>query len=194
MKKLITIVSPVFNECENVDELISRVRDVMKITPYEYEHLFIDNCSTDGTVRKLKLAALQDSRIKIIVNARNFGYIRSSYHALLQARGDAIVLIASDLQDPPEMILDFINHWEKGYKIVMAVKPESEESKFIFYLRKLYYQAISRISEVSLIQNATGSGLFDKDVIAVMKTINDPYPYFRGLLSLVSQRFTMKAR
>lgn len=182
MKKIITIVNPVFNEAENIDELIERVRVVMQSVSYKYEHMFIDNFSTDDTVSKLKDIAATDKRVKIIVNARNFGYIRSSYHALLQATGDAVILIASDLQDPPEMIREFIEKWEDGFKIVMAVKPASQESKFIFFLRQLYYKFVSKISEVTLVQNATGSGLFDKDVIQVLKKINDPYPYFRGLL------------
>jgi glycosyltransferase involved in cell wall biosynthesis len=182
MKKLISIINPVYNESENIDELIQRVSSVMQETNYEYEHLFIDNCSTDETLRKLKEIAKKNKKIKIIANTRNFGYIRSSFHALLQAKGDGVVLIASDLQDPPEMILEFIAQWESGFKIVMAVKPVSEESKFIFYLRRMFYKSISKISEVNLIQNATGSGLFDSGVIEILRKINDPYPYFRGLL------------
>lgn len=182
MKKTVSIVNPVFNESENIDELIDRVRGVMKNLSYEYEHIFIDNFSTDNTVEKLKDIAAKDRHIKIIINARNFGYIRSSYHALLQAIGDAVVLIASDLQDPPEMIGEFIEKWESGYKIVMAVKPASQESKLMFFIRKLYYKAITKISDVTLVQNATGSGLFDRNVIQALKKINDPYPYFRGLL------------
>jgi glycosyltransferase involved in cell wall biosynthesis len=150
--------------------------------PYDYEHICIDNCSTDGTVKKIKDAAAIDKRLKLIVNARNFGHIRSPYYGILQSKGDACVLITSDLQDPPEMIAEFILKWEQGNKIVLAVKSDSDESSIMFFLRRAYYRVISRISEVPLIQNATGAGLFDRAVIDILRTIQDPYPYFRGLL------------
>lgn len=182
MNKIISIVTPVYNESDNVVELHKRVAEVMKSLPYDYEHLCIDNCSTDNTVDILKSIASEDPRLKVIVNTRNFGYIRSSFHALLQASGDAVVLIASDLQDPPEMIRDFVAQWEAGFKTVMAVKPESEESRLMSRVRRLYYNLVSRISEVPLMKNATGSGLFDRAVIEVLRSLNDPYPYFRGLV------------
>lgn len=181
-KKLISIVTPCFNEEDNIDELCQRITNAMELLPYDYEHIFIDNCSTDQTVPKIKEKAGKDKRIKLIVNARNFGHIRSPHHAILQSRGDACILIASDLQDPPEMIAEFIHKWEEGYKVVMAVKPESEEHSLMFFIRKAYYRFISRISEVPLIQNATGAGLFDRVVVDILRQINDPYPYFRGLL------------
>jgi polyisoprenyl-phosphate glycosyltransferase len=180
--KLISIVTPCYNEEDNIDELCLRIAKVMDTFPYDYEHIFIDNCSTDLTVAKIKEHAARDMRIKLIVNARNFGHIRSPHHAILQTSGDACILIASDLQDPPEMIAEFIDKWEQGYKIVLAVKPESEESSFMFLFRKAYYRFITRISEVPLIQNATGAGLFDQTVVDILRKINDPYPYFRGLL------------
>lgn len=181
-KKLISIVTPCYNEEENIEELYQRVAAVMAEQPYDYEHICIDNCSTDGTVKKIKEIAARDSRLKLIINARNFGHIRSPYYGILQSNGDACVLIASDLQDPPEMIADFIKKWEQGYKTVLAVKPESDESSIMFALRKAYYRLITRISEVSLVQNATGAGLFDRAVIDILRSIQDPYPYFRGLL------------
>lgn len=181
-KKLISIVTPCFNEAENVEELYRRVAEVMGGLVYDYEHIYIDNCSTDGTVEKLKGIAATDKRVKLIINARNFGHIRSPYHALLQSSGDACVLIASDLQDPPEMLPKFLEHWESGFKIVLAVKPESEESRLMFLARKAYYHFVSKISEVPLVKNATGAGLFDKTVISILKKLDDPYPYFRGLL------------
>lgn len=182
MNKLISIVTPCYNEGENIEELCQRVSAVMEKLPYEYEHICIDNCSQDDTVAKLRKISSADKRVKIIVNARNFGHIRSPFHALLQAKGDAAILIASDLQDPPEMIPEFIEKWEKGFKTVLAVKPESEESPGMFFVRKLYYNTISKISEVPQVKNATGAGLFDRVVLDVLKTLNDPYPYFRGLL------------
>ena len=183
MVKLISIVTPCYNEEENIDELYLRIVNVMAKLPYDYEHICIDNCSTDGTVKKLKEIAKRDKRVKLIINARNFGHIRSPYYALLQSSGDVCVLIASDLQDPPEMIIDFVKKWEDGFKIVLAVKPESEESSLMFFARKSYYRLIARISEVPLVNNATGAGLFDRAVIEILRKLNDPYPYFRGLLS-----------
>lgn len=182
MSKLISIVTPCYNESQNIEELHERIAAVMQKLPYEYEHICIDNSSNDNTVAKLRKIAEKDKRVKVIINARNFGHIRSPYYALLQARGDAAVLIASDLQDPPEMIPDFISKWEEGFKTVLAVKPESEESKVMFFVRKCYYNIITKISEVPLVKNATGAGLFDRAVLDILKKIDDPYPYFRGLL------------
>ncbi len=181
-KKLISIVTPCYNEEDNIEELYQRIAAVMAAQPYDYEHICIDNCSTDGTVKKIKEIASRDIRLKLIVNARNFGHIRSPYYGLLQANGDACVLIASDLQDPPEIIAEFITKWEQGYKAVLAVKPESDELSIMFGLRKIYYRLITRISEVPLVQNATGAGLFDRTVIEILRGIQDSYPYFRGLL------------
>ena len=181
-RKLISIVTPCYNEEDNIVELHQRVAAVMAVQPYDYEHICIDNCSTDETVKRIKNIAAYDKHLKLIVNARNFGWIRSPYYGILQSKGDACVLISSDLQDPPEMIAEFIKQWEHGYKTVMAVKQESEERSIMFGLRKLYYRFITRISEVPLIQNATGSGLFDRAVIDILRKIHDPYPYFRGLL------------
>ena len=182
MVKRISIVTPCYNEEGNVEELAARIAAVMATVPYEYEHIFIDNHSNDGTIEKIKTLIVADKRIKLIINARNFGHIRSPYHAMLESSGDACVLIASDLQDPPEMILEFIKKWEEGFKSIMAVKPASEEHKIMFFLRTLYYRFIARISEVQLVQNATGAGLFDRCVIDVLRKIQDPYPYFRGLI------------
>ena len=181
-RKLISIVTPCFNEEENILELCQRISTVMNALPYDYEHICIDNASTDGTIMIIKTIAAQDKRVKLIVNARNFGHIKSPYYGILQSRGDACVLIASDLQDPPEMIVEFIKKWEEGFKTVLAIKPESEESSIIFLLRKTYYRFIARISDVPLVINATGAGLFDRVVVDILRNIHDPYPYFRGLL------------
>ncbi|NCP72644.1 glycosyltransferase family 2 protein [Shewanella vesiculosa] len=181
-RKLISIVTACYNEEENIEELYQRIAAVMAEQPYDYEHICIDNSSTDGTVRKIKEIAANDKRLKLIVNARNFGHLRSPYYGLLQARGDACVVIASDLQDPPEMIPEFINKWEQGYKTVLAVKPESDESSIMFWVRGIYYRLITRISEVPLVPNATGVGLFDRAVVDILRSIQDPYPYLRGLL------------
>ena len=182
MSKRISIVTPLFNEEENVEDLCNRIAAVMQALPYEYEHLCIDNCSGDRTVALLRDRAARDPHLKVIVNARNFGHIRSPYHALLQAEGDAAVIIAGDLQDPPELIPEFIQKWEEGYKSVMAVKPDSDETSVMSVVRKLYYRVVNRISDVPLINNATGAGLYDRVVLDVLRKINDPYPYARGLV------------
>ena len=181
--KLISVITPCFNEEENVKELYEQVKAVFIDLPqYEYEHIFIDNASKDQTVTILKEIAQKDRRVKIIVNTRNFGHIRSPFHALMQAKGDAVISIVADLQDPPVMIREFIKKWEEGYKIVIGVKTQSEEAKIFFAIRKAYYNLVGRLSEVELIKNFTGFGLYDQKVIETLRSIEDPYPYFRGLI------------
>ncbi len=180
----ITVLTPCFNEELNVEEVYLQTKAIFTtIEGVDYEHLFIDNCSTDRTAEILRKLAFTDSKVKVILNARNFGHIRSPYYALLQARGDAVITLVADLQDPPELIRQFVAHWQAGSKVVVGVKPSSEESLLMFFVRRLYYRAISRISDVELIQNFTGFGLYDRQVIEVLRKIDDPYPYFRGLIS-----------
>lgn len=182
--KLISIVTPCYNEEENVGELHEQVKAVLTQLPqYRYEHIFIDNASTDNTVSVLKEMAEKDKTVKIIINSRNFGHIRSPYHALLQAQGDAVISIVADLQDPPELIKRFIQQWEAGSKIVIGVKPQSHESRLMFAIRRLGYYWIGRIAEVKLIRNFTGFGLYDKSVIKILHQYDDPYPYFRGMIA-----------
>lgn len=182
--KLISVVTPCYNEEANVDEVYRQVKEVFNdLKQYKYEHIFIDNASKDKTVEKLKEIAKKDKAVKIIVNARNFGHIRSPYYAILQAEGDAVISIVSDLQDPPAMIKDFLAKWEEGFKIVIGVKQKSEENPIIFMLRKLYYSLIKRISETDHIKNFTGFGLYDKMFVDVLRKLKEPYPYFRGLVA-----------
>jgi polyisoprenyl-phosphate glycosyltransferase len=181
--KMISVVTPCYNEEENVEEIYQEVKNVFsQLGAYAYEHIFIDNASKDRTVTILKSIAKKDRNVKIIVNTRNFGHIRSPYYGLLQANGDAAILIVSDLQDPPQMIADFIRKWEEGYKIVIGVKANSQESPLFFAMRKLYYDIIRKLSEIELVKNFTGFGLYDREVIAALKKVDDPYPYFRGLI------------
>lgn len=183
-KKLISIMTPCFNEEGNVEALYRAVKEVMDRFPqYRYEHIFIDNASKDRTVEILKKLHHEDANVKIIVNTRNFGHIRSPHHAILQCKGEAVILMVADLQDPPSMIEDFIKKWEEGYKVVLGVKTESDESSLMFHIRKLYYDFINRVSNTPLVKNNTGFGLYDKAVIEVVRKIDDPYPYFRGLIS-----------
>lgn len=181
-KEYISIITPCYNEQDNVDELYQRIYSVMKMLPYNYEHIFIDNSSTDDTVNKIKSIAKYDKNVKLIVNARNFGHTKSPFYGVLQSSGDACIVIASDLQDPPEMIPEFIGKWKEGYKTVLAVKPESDESPLMFFVRKIFYKLISKISDIPLVENATGAGLFDKDVVNILRKIEDANPYFRGLV------------
>lgn len=183
MKKLISIVTPTFNEIENIEELVSRINIVIDTNPqYDFEIIVIDNCSTDGTQEKLRHLAKKDSKLRVIFNVRNFGHIRSPYYGILQSTGAATVYLASDLQDPPEVIGEFLRGWEEGYKLVMAVKPESRGNPITHFLRKVYYRILDRISDVSMVRDATGFGLYDKVVLDRLRTIQDPYPYLRGLI------------
>ena len=183
-KKMISIISPCYNEVENIEEIYQRVKAVMSQYPqYEFEYLFIDNASTDGTDLKLKMLADLDKRVKVIINTRNFGHIRSPYWGLIQTSGDASIYLASDLQDPPELISTFIDAWEEGYKVVLAIKPYSKGNRLLHQLRKSYYSMLDGISDVTQIKDATGFGLYDRTVLNEIRSINDPYPYFRGLIA-----------
>ncbi|ADV47281.1 glycosyl transferase family 2 [Nitratifractor salsuginis DSM 16511] len=190
MKK-ISIVTACYNEEENVAILIERVRRVFEQFPqYSFEHIFIDNASEDRTVAILKEIAEKDKRIKIIVNSRNFGHIRSPMHALQLADGDAVISIVADLQDPPEMIADFIRKWEAGSDIVLAIKRDSAENKWMFQVRELYYNLLYRLSEVPVYKNFTGFGLYDRKVMDAIRQMNDPYPFFRGMIAEVGYTVT----
>lgn len=183
VRKRITVVMPCFNEEGNVREAYEQVKAVFAAQPaYEYEHLFIDNASTDGTVAILRELAAADPRVQVIVNARNFGHIRSPFYGLLQGHGDAVIILASDLQDPPSLIPDFLARWEGGSKICIGVKESSEETFVMFMLRTIYYRLVGRLSDVPLVQHMTGFGLYDQRVIEILRSMNDPYPYFRGLI------------
>ena len=182
--KTISIVTPCYNEQDNVEELYRQVREVMaEVGRYRYEHIFIDNCSTDQTVPILRRLAAADPNVKVIANARNFGHIRSPMHALLQARGDAVLLIVADLQDPPKMIAGFLAEWEAGYYMVLGIKRTSEENSLVFFARKQYYRLAERLSSIETFQNFTGFGLYDRKVIEYVRSFGDPYPYFRGMLA-----------
>jgi glycosyltransferase involved in cell wall biosynthesis len=181
----ISIVTPCFNEEENVTALYDEVKTVIEsLGPnYHYEHIFIDNASTDKTVVLLKRIAAEDKRVKIIVNARNFGVYRSPLHALYQASGQVIIPMSADLQDPPELIPEFVQHWEQGYKIVAAVKKGSQEFFLMALTRKAYYRILCYLSETEPIKDFTGFGLYDKCVIDLLRSTGDHYPYVRGLIS-----------
>ena len=182
--KLISIVSPCYNEVECIEDFYCQVSSVIASLPgYDYEHIFIDNNSTDGTIPALRRLAGQDKKVKVIINARNFGQVRSPFHGLLQAKGDAVIGMCSDLQDPPEMIRAFVKKWEEGYKIVIGTKTKSKENPLVFGVRKMFYNLVKLLSETEQIKNFTGFGLYDRTVIDLIRQFDDPYPYFRGLIT-----------
>ena len=181
---LISITTSCLNEEENVEALRNQVDAVFQDLPqYTYELIFIDNHSSDGTVTKVKAMAARDRRVKLIVNARNFGHIRSPFHAFLLAKGAAVVIMASDLQDPPEVIRTLLARWEEGHRIVVAVKNQSLESPAMWFIRRFYYWLLYKIAEIRVIQNFTGFGLYDRKVVEIIRAMDDPYPYFRGIIS-----------
>lgn len=186
--KLISVVTPCYNEEGNAAEVYRQVKEVFqRLKGYRYEHIFIDNASKDRTAAILKDLAKQDKNVKIILNAKNFGHIRSPYYGMLQAHGDAVIALVSDLQDPPSMIEDFVRKWEEGYKIVIGIKKKSRENPLMFLVRSFYYNLIDRIAETEHIKNFMGFGLYDKSFIDVLRKLDEPYPYFRGLVAELGQ-------
>ena len=179
----ISIITPTYNEVENIEKLYLEIKNQFVKISCDYEHIIIDNYSNDGTIDKIKKLASTDKNLKIIINSKNYGHIRSPFYGLLQSSGDASILMASDFQDPVELIPKYIEKWKKGCKIVLGEKNTSEESNIKFSLRKLFYNFLNKISDFELTKNTTGSGIFDKSVIEKLKKINDPYPYFRGLIA-----------
>ena len=183
--KLISIVTACFNEEGNIELLSKKIEDLFQnpLKNYDYEHIFIDNNSSDNTIPILRKLAEKNKKIKVILNARNFGHIRSPYHGIFQSTGDATVLLVADLQDPPSLIESFIKEWELGFKIVVGVKTKSEENFIMFAIRNFYYRLIEKYSDTEQIKNFTGFGLYDRSFIDCIKTLNDPYPYLRGLIT-----------
>jgi len=184
IKRTITILTPCRNEVDNVEEVAEAIINTgKKMSDIKINHLFIDNASTDGTIQKLRTLCSQYEHVQVILNNRNYGHIRSPMHGLFQSKGDAVVIMASDFQDPPELIIEFVNKWKQGYKTVIGVKEGSHESVFLYMIRSFYYRLINRLSDTPLIKNFTGYGLYDREVIEILRSLNDPYPYFRGLIS-----------
>lgn len=186
LKKTISVFTPCYNEEENVENLVKAVVDIFeKLPQYNYEHIFIDNSSKDNTVSILRRITETDKHVRVIVNARNFGHIRSPFHGLMQCKGDAAICMVADFQDPPEMITQFLQKWEEGYKIVIAIKTKSKENPLMFAVRKFFYKMLSKISDSGEqpVQNFTGFGLYDQKFLSVVRTLDDPYPYFRGMIT-----------
>lgn len=184
MKK-ISIVVPCFNEEENVVPMADAIREEFKknLSLYEYEIIFIDNDSKDNTRELIRKLCNSDKGIKGIFNAKNFGQFNSPYYGMLQSTGDATVLMAADFQDPVEMIPKYVAAWEEGYKIAIGIKKSSQENKIMYHLRSLYYKTIKKLSEVEQIEHFTGFGLYDKAFINVMRNLDDPVPFLRGIVA-----------
>ena len=189
-RKLISIVTPCFNEDENVVEVYLQVKKIIEnqLSEYIYEHIFIDNASTDNTAELLKDIAKIDKNVKIIINSRNFGHIRSPVYGMMQAKGDIVISLVADLQDPPEMIIDFIKAYEEGYNIVLAIKSSSKENSLMFKVRKIYYNILKKISDTEIYENYTGFGLYDKKTIKALERMPDAYPFFRGMIAEIGYK------
>lgn len=181
----VSILIPCYNEVENVVPMSEAITNLFKneCRDYDFELVFIDNDSTDGTRDKLRAICEKNNKIKAILNAKNFGQFNSPYYGMLQTTGDCTILMSCDFQDPVEMIPKYIAEWENGYKIVIGIKSSSKESKIMYKLRSLYYKMIKKFSDVEQIEHFTGFGLYDKEFIKVLKDLKDPTPFLRGLVA-----------
>ncbi len=189
--KTISVVVPTFNEVENIRNLCEAVVDVFdkQLQQYNYELIIIDNFSTDGTRDVIEAMCAENKRIKAIFNTRNFGQARSPVYGLKQAYGDCVIRLCADFQDPPSMIPDFIREWESGWKIVIGVKDSSEESKFTYLIRTSFYKLLKRISDIEHIQQFTGFGLYDRQFVEIVRNLDDPLPYFRGIVAELGYQY-----
>lgn len=189
-KQVISIVTGCYNEEGNLQAFYDRVTKVMAGFPqYSFEIIIADNCSTDRSRDILRRLAGIDGRFKVIMNANNFGPIRSGYNAFLQASGDAVVLMSSDLQDPPEILPELIRKWQEGHQVVAAIKSSTQKNPISFLVRRFYYWLLSKFSDSDhIIQNFTGFGLYDRKVMNALKLYKDPVPYFRGFISEIGFR------
>lgn len=183
MKKLISIITPTFNEEKNIEKLSNAIAIQMQNQDYDYEQIIIDNNSTDNTQSVIRDLCLKNKKIKAIFNNKNFGTIRSGYYAILSAKGDAVIAITSDFQDPPELIPKLIQKWEDGSQVVFLKRVSSKTNYFFEQSKLFFYKTINLISDVKLEKNVTGAGIYDKKIIECLKKVNDPYPYFRGIIS-----------
>ena len=190
MKKLISIVTPTYNEDQNIEELSKQIEVQMKNTNYDYEHIIIDNASTDNTQNVIRKICSQNKSVKAIFNNKNFGHIRSPFYGILQSKGDAVILMASDFQDPPELIPALLEKWNNGSDIVLLKRKKTNENIFIEAFKKLFYRIIKLLSETSLTEKTTGSGIIDKKIVEQLKKIDEPYPYFRGLILEFSNKIS----
>lgn len=184
MKK-ISVLIPCYNEVENVGPMSEAVTGILEgeLSQYDYELVFIDNCSTDGTRDKLEEICAKNKKIKAIFNVTNFGQFNSPFYGMCQTTGDCTISLCCDFQDPVEMLPEFVKEWENGYKIVSAIKTSSKENPFIRFLRTIYYKMIRNMSDVKMIEHFTGFGLYDRTFIELLKQLDDPMPFLRGIVA-----------
>lgn len=183
MKK-VSVMVPCYNEEGNVEPISQAIiKELENLKEYDYEVLFIDNCSSDKTQEKLEKLCENNKKIKAIFNAKNFGQFNSPYYGLLQTTGDCAILLCADFQDPVEMIPEFIKEWENGYKIVCGIKESSHENKIMYFLRSCYYHFIKKMSDVEQIEHFTGFGLYDRSFIETLRSLDDPTPFLRGIVA-----------
>ena len=189
MKK-ISVLIPCYNEAENVGPISRAVTEILEkeLPQYDYELVFIDNDSTDVTRDIIRGQCADNPRIKAILNARNFGQFNSPYYGMLQVTGDCVIEMVADFQDPVEMIPKYIHEWEKGYKIVIGIKTSSKENRLMYWLRSCYYKTIKKLSDVEQIEHFTGSGLYDREFIEVLRNLDDPTPFLRGIVAELGYR------
>jgi glycosyltransferase involved in cell wall biosynthesis len=182
MNDFISIVTPTYNEKENLENLCKEIKNICKSINVKYEHIIIDNCSTDGTLEIIKNLTSKDKNIKAIINESNFGHIRSPFHGMMQGNGECVIVMPSDFQSPVELISKYYAKWKQGSKVVLGRRYEVSDIFFLKIIKNFYYRFISKISTIKLEKNITGEGLYDKSVVKVLKNIKDPYPYIRGLI------------
>ncbi len=184
MKKL-SVMIPCYNEIDNVGPISDAIVKIFEeqLPQYDYEIVFIDNHSVDGTRERLEEICSKNHHIKAILNVTNFGQFNSPFYGMCQCTGDAVISMACDFQDPPELIPKYVAEWENGYKIVSAIKTSSRENGFIYFLRKCYYKIIRNMSTVKFIENFTGTGLYDKSFINLISKLDDPIPFLRGIVA-----------
>ncbi len=182
-RKVISIATGCYNEVENIRIFYDRCRAALSRHPeYDYEFVVADNLSSDGTREVLRRIAAADHKFRVIMNSNNFGHIRSPYNALLRTSGDLVLYICSDLQEPPEMLDEFLEKYRQGYKVICGVKPRSKENPLMFAVRRFYYWLLARFSDTDQVHNFTGFGLYDRSFIEALRRYHDPYPYFRGMV------------
>lgn len=181
--KTISIIIPTYNEEENIPLIYDSIKNIFSSLSYYYEIIYIDNASTDTSRKEIEKICSKDQNVKAIYNAKNFGFTRSTFYGLMQGSGECTILIFADMQDPPEIIPKFIEKWESGYKVVVGQKLQSKENRFMFFLRKCYYDLIEKITDIDHIKQFTGFGLYDKSFIEVLKNLSDPLPYLRGIVA-----------
>lgn len=201
-RKVISVVTPCFNEEESVWDCYRAIKDLFqnKLPNYDYEHIFCDNASTDKTVQELEKIAAQDSRVKVIVNANNFGFLRSMFNGVMASSGDACIpMMPADLQDPPELIPTFVDYWEKGYRVVYGQRDKRDEGFVIQSARKIYYKFVTRFAKTKIPLDAGEFQLIDRKVVDALRLFDDYEPYLRGMIAScgfksIGVKYFMKAR